>query len=204
MKLLLVVLAYLLGSAPWSLWIGRGLYGVDVRNYGSGNAGATNTMRVIGTIPGILVLLLDALKGFAAVKLVFLTPEYAGDIGTMVLLGTCAVLGHIFPVFGNFRGGKGIATLLGMIIAIHSGVALMTMLTFVLFFLSIRIVSVSSILAAFSLPIWLIFHFHEFSKVMILFAFAVIFLVLITHQKNIQRLLNGEEQRVKIRKKHTS
>ena len=136
MKLVLVLFAYLLGSLPWSVWIGRIFYGVDIRDYGSGNAGATNTMRVLGTKPGLAVLILDALKGFAAVKLAFLFPAYAGDIELMVVLGVCAVIGHIFPVFGNFKGGKGIATLLGMIIAIHSGAALMAIATFIIFFLS--------------------------------------------------------------------
>ena len=200
MKLLLVILAYLLGSIPWSVWIGKWFYNTDVREYGSGNAGATNTMRVLGVKPGIAVLLLDALKGFAAVKLVFLFPRTAGDVETMVLLGVCAVIGHIMPVFANFKGGKGIATLLGMIIAVHAGAALMAMATFMLFFLSFRIVSLSSMLAALSFPIWLIFRYHENSSVLVLFSFALVFLVLLTHQKNIERLLNGEESRIKLRK----
>ncbi|HAD95916.1 MAG TPA: acyl-phosphate glycerol 3-phosphate acyltransferase [Cryomorphaceae bacterium] len=200
MKLVLVLFAYLLGSLPWSVWIGRIFYGVDIRDYGSGNAGATNTMRVLGTKPGLAVLILDALKGFAAVKLAFLFPAYAGDIELMVVLGVCAVIGHIFPVFGNFKGGKGIATLLGMIIAIHSGAALMAIATFIIFFLSFRIVSLSSILAALSFPVWLIFRYHEHSKILVLFAFAMVFLVLITHQKNIERLLNGKERKISLRK----
>ncbi|MGB0175767.1 MAG: glycerol-3-phosphate 1-O-acyltransferase PlsY [Owenweeksia sp.] len=200
MKLILVLTAYLLGSLPWSVWIGRLFYGVDVRDYGSGNAGATNTMRVLGTKPGLAVLMLDALKGFAAVKLAYLFSAYAGDIELMVVLGVCAVIGHIFPVFVNFKGGKGIATLLGMIIAIHTGAALMAIATFVVFFLSFRIVSLSSILAALSFPVWLIFRYHEHSKVLVLFAFAMVFLVLITHQKNIERLLNGKERKISLRK----
>lgn len=200
MKLMLVILAYLLGSIPSSVWIGKWFFNTDVREYGSGNAGATNTMRVLGVKPGITVLLLDALKGFAAVKLVFLFPRTAGDVEVMVLLGVCAVIGHIIPIFANFKGGKGIATLLGMIIAVHAGAALMAMVTFLLFFLSFRIVSLSSILASLSFPIWLIFRYHENSSVLVLFSFALVFLVLVTHQKNIERLLNGEESRIKLRK----
>lgn len=197
---MLVILAYLLGSIPSSVWIGKWFFNTDVREYGSGNAGATNTMRVLGVKPGITVLLLDALKGFAAVKLVFLFPRTAGDVEVMVLLGVCAVIGHIIPIFANFKGGKGIATLLGMIIAVHAGAALMAMVTFLLFFLSFRIVSLSSILASLSFPIWLIFRYHENSSVLVLFSFALVFLVLVTHQKNIERLLNGEESRIKLRK----
>ena len=200
MKLLLVILAYLLGSIPTSVWIGKWFFNTDVREYGSGNAGATNTMRVLGAKPGIAVLLIDALKGFAAVKLVYLFPRTAGDVEVMVLLGVCAVIGHIIPVFANFKGGKGIATLLGMIIAIHAGAALMAMATFTLFFLSFRIVSLSSIIAALSFPVWLIFRYHENSSVLVLFSFALVFLVLVTHQKNIERLLNGEERKIRLRK----
>ena len=200
MKIALILLAYLLGSIPTSVWLGRVFFNTDVRDYGSGNAGATNTMRVLGTKPGIIVLIIDALKGFAAVNLVYLTSRYAGDIETMVLLGIVAVVGHIFPVFAGFRGGKGIATLLGMMIAIHAGAALMAMGTFLLFFFSFRIVSLSSMLAAISFPIWLIFRYHETSKILVIFSFALVFLVLLTHQKNLERLLNGEESKVRLRK----
>jgi len=200
MKLLLLITAYLLGSIPTAVWVGRSFFNIDVRDYGSGNAGATNTMRVLGTKPGLAVLILDALKGFAAVKLAFLFPAFAGDIKIMVLLGLCAVIGHIFPIMANFKGGKGIATLLGMIIAIHSGAALMAIITFVAFFLSFRIVSLSSILASLSFPCWLIFRYHEDSNILIIFSFALIMLVLITHQKNLERLLNGEERKISIRK----
>lgn len=200
MKLVLFILAYLLGSVPSSVWLGKIFYNTDVRDYGSGNAGATNTMRVLGTTPGLIVLLLDALKGFLAVNMVFLFSRYAGDVETMVILGVCAIIGHIFPVWANFRGGKGIATLLGMIIAVHAGAALMAIGTFLLFFLSFRIVSLSSMIAALSFPCWLIFRYHEQSHILVLFSFAIVMLVLITHQKNLERLLNGEERKIKIRR----
>lgn len=200
MKILLLIMAYLLGSIPTAVWLGRAFFDIDVRNFGSGNAGATNTMRVLGTKPGLAVLIIDALKGFAAVKLAFLSPLFAGDIRLMVFLGLCAVIGHIFPLFAQFKGGKGIATLLGMIIAIHSGAALMAIATFLVFFLSFRIVSLSSILASLSFPCWLIFRYHEDSNILIIFSFALIMLVLITHQKNLERLLNGEERKISIRR----
>lgn len=199
MKVLLVILAYSLGSVPWSVWLGKLFYGTDIREYGSGNAGATNTMRVLGPKLGLTVLILDALKGFAAVNLIHLVPRFEGNIELMVILGVTAVIGHIFPLFANFKGGKGIATLLGMIVAIHAGAALMAIATFIVFFLSFRIVSLSSILATLSFPIWLIFRYHE-SNVLILFAFAMVFLVLITHQRNIERLLNGDERKIRLRR----
>ncbi len=197
-KLSLIIIAYLLGSCNWSVWIGRWFYGIDIRNYGSGNAGATNMMRVLGRWPGLAVFVLDTLKGFAAVKLVYLSPRHVGDIETMLLLGIFGVLGHIFPVFTNFKGGKGIAILLGIIISIHPGAVLMVVATFVIFFLSFRIVSLSSILAAFSFPIWLIFKYQENSTILMIFSFALVFLVLLTHQKNIESLLQGKEQKLRI------
>tara|TARA_R110002072_G_scaffold216958_8_gene374544 strand:- start:9143 stop:9757 length:615 start_codon:yes stop_codon:yes gene_type:complete len=200
MKILLILLAYLLGSIPWSVWIGKIFYNTDIRNYGSGNAGATNTMRVLGAKVGFAVLLLDALKGFAAVKLVALVPAYEDLTGFAIVLGIVSVVGHIFPVFAQFRGGKGIATLLGMIIAIHPEAALFAIFTFTLAFLLFRIVSLSSILAAFSFPVWLIFRFHETSNSLIIFSFSVVLLVLITHQKNIERMLNGDEKKIRLRR----
>lgn len=200
MKVILILSAYLLGSIPWSVWLGKLFYHTDVREFGSGNAGATNTMRVLGPKMGLAVLILDALKGFAAVNLVFLTEQFSGHLGTMILLGAMAVLGHIFPVFANFKGGKGIATLLGMIIAIHPIGATFALFTFIASFFIFRIVSVSSILAALSFPVWLIFRFHEDSNTLILFSFFVVFLVLVTHQKNIERLLNGDERKIRLRR----
>lgn len=201
MKILLILLAYLLGSIPWSVWLGKLFFNTDVRDFGSGNAGATNTMRVLGAKVGFTVLILDALKGFAAVKLVALSPAYEDLTGFAIILGIISVIGHIFPVFAHFRGGKGIATLLGMIIAIHPEAALFAIFTFTLAFLLFRIVSLSSILAAFSFPVWLIFRFHETSNYsLIIFSFSVVLLVLITHQKNIERMLNGDEKKIRLRR----
>ncbi len=202
MLVLACIIAYLLGSIPSSVWIGRLFYQKDVRDFGSGNAGATNTFRVLGIKPGVAVLILDALKGVAAVKVSLLFARFAGDVEVMVLLGICAVIGHVFPVFAQFRGGKGIATLLGMIMAIHTPSALMAMATFAVVFLSVRIVSVSSILASLSFPIWLIFRYHENSNILIIFSFALVMMVLLTHQKNLERLLNREENRVRLLKKN--
>ena len=202
MKILLIIAAYLLGSIPTSVWLGKWFYNIDVRDYGSGNAGATNTFRTLGKLPGSIVLIIDTLKGFAAVKLITLVPAYEGHIALMLAFGVTAVIGHIFPVFADFRGGKGIATLLGIIIAIHTGAALLAIAIFILFFFSTRIVSISSIMATFSFPFWLIFRFHESSPTLVIFSFAIVFLVLVTHQKNLERLLNGEEKKARIRKKH--
>ena len=199
---LYILSAYILGSMCWSVWIGKWFYKTDVRDFGSGNAGATNTYRVLGAQAGTLVLSLDALKGFMAVKLVSLSPLYADKVSILLLVGFIAVLGHLFPLFADFRGGKGIATLLGVVIALHSGAALMAMGVFIASLLITRIVSVSSMTAAMSLPFWLIYRFQEPSQVLIIFSFAIALLVVITHRKNLRRLLRGEEAKVNFQRKN--
>jgi glycerol-3-phosphate acyltransferase PlsY len=204
MVFVVLIVSYLLGSLAWSVWIGLWLQGVDLRDHGSGNAGATNAFRVLGTKPGVAVLILDALKGFAAIKLVLLVPEPSQTPTIMLLAGFCSVLGHLFPLFAGFRGGKGIATLLGVVIALHSGAALLSMSVFIVLFLITRIVSISSMAAALSLPFWLIFRFKEPSEVLIIFSIAVALMVLATHRKNIVRLFKGEESKVRFSRKTRS
>src|SRR6218665_2353882 len=124
--IILLVLAYLIGSIPTAVWVSKRIYGLDIREHGSGNAGATNTFRVLGKKAGIWVMIVDMLKGFAAVKLSYLSAHAPGSeqiVNLQVGLGLCAVVGHIFPIWAGFRGGKGIATLFGMILAIQYYVA---------------------------------------------------------------------------------
>ncbi len=114
-EVLLILLAYFIGSIPTSVWVSRYLYGIDIREYGSGNAGATNTYRVLGARMGTFVMVIDILKGVIATSLYLLIPYYMHDewdrTNFMVGLGLAAVLGHIFPIWADFRGGKGVATL---------------------------------------------------------------------------------------------
>src|SRR5687768_13215686 len=122
-----LLFAYLLGSIPSAVWIGKRFYGIDVREFGSGNAGATNTFRVLGKKAGIPVLLIDIFKGWLAVQLAYLS-SYRIDsvefVNLELVLGIAALIGHIFPVYVGFRGGKGIATLLGVVIGVHPYAAL--------------------------------------------------------------------------------
>lgn len=199
-NLSLVLLAYLMGSIPSAVWIGKLLYGVDVRDYGSGNAGATNTFRVLGKRAGLPVLFLDILKGFVAVKLVWLTGKYLPDtqqfINLELSLGLAALIGHIFPVFAGFRGGKGVATLLGILCAVHIGAALICIGVFMVTIFLTHYVSLSSMLSALTFPISIMFIYHETVPGLNIFAMFVCVLVLITHQKNIERLLSGEEGKI--------
>jgi acyl phosphate:glycerol-3-phosphate acyltransferase len=201
-----LLVAYLAGSLPSAVWIGKMFYGIDVREHGSGNAGATNTFRVLGKKAGIPVLLLDIFKGWLAVmmaNLISQAPVHSQDfVNTQLALGVAAVLGHIFPVFAAFRGGKGIATLFGVALAVHPLACLIATGVFVLVFLATNYVSLGSISAGFSLPVIIIFGFgKDIVPSMVLFGVMVAILVLITHQKNIERLLRREESKMSLRKK---
>lgn len=204
-RVLLLVGAYLLGSIPSSVWIGRRFYGVDVREHGSGNAGFTNTVRVLGWKAGLPVFLADILKGYLAVSLAHFTtglvPGSIAFINFQLLLGAAGVLGHIFPIYVGFKGGKGVATLLGLLLAIQPQVTLICMGIFVVVFLSTRYVSLSSMAAGIAFPILNIFVFHTSAISLVVFSMIVSILLLLTHQKNIERLLNKEESRARIIKR---
>ena len=204
-KILLIAVAYLIGSIPSSVWIGRSFYGVDVRDHGSGNAGFTNTVRVLGWKAGLPVFLIDILKGYVAVSTVRLfnlyIPGSEDFVNYQLILGACAVLGHIFPVYVGFRGGKGVATLLGILLAIQPQPTLICIGIFAVFFFTTRYVSLSSLIAGISFPILIIFVFKTTISSLVIFSMIVSILLLLTHQKNIERLINREESRVRIVKR---
>lgn len=197
-----MAISYLCGSIPSSVWWGKGFYGVDVREHGSHNAGATNTFRVLGPKAGVPVLLLDVLKGFLPVRLlpIWSGAEPYSDVWTLlrVLLVSAAVVGHLYPLFAGFRGGKGIATSLGGILAIHPGSALICIIVFFLIFLTTRYVSLASLVAAIAFPLAVTFIFHEPSLVMKIFAILLCVVVFYTHRHNIGRLLKGNENRMNL------
>ncbi|WP_395807464.1 glycerol-3-phosphate 1-O-acyltransferase PlsY [Daejeonella sp.] len=203
-----LILAYLFGSIPTAVWIGQAFYGIDVREYGSGNAGATNTFRVLGKKAGIAVMVLDILKGYTATNLAYLIglsvtgpQDSVQFVNYQLALGVTAVMGHLFPVFAGFRGGKGIATLFGMILAVHTGAALICVLTFVVVLLISKYVSLSSLLSGFSFPLSIIFIFQSPIRSVVLYGMCICVLILVTHQKNIERLLKGKESKVDLFKR---
>ena len=203
-ELLVIVLAYLIGSIPTSVWVSKGFFQIDIREYGSGNAGATNTYRILGPRWGTLVMIVDMLKGIAAVKLAFLLPHYIDNpiqlVNLQIGLGLAAVLGHIFPVWAEFRGGKGVATLFGMVLGIQPNVALCCVGVFLLVLFLTRYISLSSILASIAFPVFILVIFNEPEHLYRIFAIAVALMVLLTHQKNIGRLFKGSESKVPILK----
>ena len=203
--LLFVLFAYLTGAFPSAVWVGKTFYKIDVREFGSGNAGATNTFRVLGKKAGIPVLIMDIFKGWLSVNYIsFLTniPESAEAVFEIKLaFGIAAVIGHLFPIYTGFRGGKGIATLLGLLIGLHAVAALYSILVFAIVFITSKYVSLGSIIASIAFPILVILILGSTNVSLNLFAFFVPILSLITHQKNIERLLRGEETKVKFVKK---
>ena len=203
-ELLLIIVAYLIGSVPTSVWVSKSFFNIDIRDYGSGNAGATNTYRVLGSKWGTFVMVADMLKGVLAVKLALFLPEYAdNDVNLQNLqtgLGLAAVVGHIFPIWADFRGGKGVATLFGLVLGISPWTALSCVGIFSLVLYLTRFVSLSSILASIAFPFFILVIFNVENPVYRVFAIAVALMVLLTHQKNIGRLLRGNESKIPILK----
>jgi glycerol-3-phosphate acyltransferase PlsY len=205
--IILSVIAYFLGSIPSAVWIGKALHGIDVREFGSGNAGATNTFRVLGKKAGSIVLIMDMLKGFLAAYMVNFTTINATIspyqyVNIQLLFGLLAVVGHLFPIFAQFKGGKGIATLFGMIVCIDYKPALLCMGIFLFILLVTRYVSLGSILAAISFPFLMVYVFKEDVPLFIAFGITAALMVVLTHQKNIRKLVNGTENKAKIFPKH--
>ncbi len=204
--ILFVLLAYLTGAFPSAVWVGKTFYNTDVREYGSGNAGATNTFRVLGKGAGIPVFLMDVLKGWLSVNYVYfisntdaLSPELFFE--NQLAFGIAAVIGHLFPIYTGFRGGKGIATMLGLLIGLQPLAALSSFIVFVVVFLISKYVSLGSVIASFAFPIFVILVLGSTNDSLNLFAIFVPILSLITHQKNIERLVRGEETKIKFGKK---
>ena len=201
-----IILAYLIGSIPTAVWVGKSFYGIDVRQHGSGNAGATNVIRVLGYKAGIPVMLFDIFKGWFAVQLVKIFPhEFLSSdelVYVMIILAICAFLGHVFPIFAGFKGGKGVGTLAGVSIALFPNAILIVLLIFILTLTISRYVSLSSIFAGISFPFVVIFLNGQTNPGLIVLSILVAILIPLTHWKNIKRLMKGEENRFDFKRKH--
>lgn len=200
-----IIAGYLLGSIPTAVWVGQWFYGIDIRTRGSGNAGATNTIRVLGVKAGIPVIIVDILKGYLAVALCS-TLALAGGLtdappSLEILAAAAAVIGHTLPVFAGFRGGKGVATLLGAGIGLFPVASWLAVLVFVIFLLTTRYVSLSSMMAGFSFTIMVLLFFPPPHWAHYILAIGVSVFLPITHRKNIRRLFEGTESKVNFKKK---
>ncbi len=193
-----------MGAIPFSVWIGKFFFGKDIRKEGSGNAGATNTFRVLGPVAGIIVLLLDIAKGGGGVLLSKFIDST--NSSTLILyqtaLGLTAAIGHIYPVYLRFKGGKGVATLFGVVLVIFPLAALSAVVGFAFIFLLTRYVSLGSMIASliFMISIF-IFDERRNQLPVIFFAIAAPAIIIYTHRKNIQRLFNGTENKISFSKK---
>ena len=195
---LLPITAYLLGSIPTSVWVGKWFFSIDVREHGSGNAGATNTIRVLGWKAGGPVFLIDALKGFASASLVVFTDLQPGTnmyVNFQLIFGFCALIGHVFPIFAGFKGGKGVATLLGVVIALSPLPAAMAFGVFLLALFAFQYVSLGSIIAGCAFPLIIFILFPDSAISLKIASIAMALILIITHKKNITRLIKGEESK---------
>jgi acyl-phosphate glycerol 3-phosphate acyltransferase len=196
MVVVLMIVAYILGSIPNALWIGKVFKGIDVREHGSKNTGSTNAARVLGAKLGILTLILDISKG--AIPTLIATMLLDSSI-SVILVGICAILGHSFSIFMKFKGGKAVATTVGVFIVLVPGAILLAAVIFFLVFGITRYVSLSSMIGAISLPIWIILFYKNIP--LTIFGIIIAILIIVRHKSNIQRLLNGTESKFSINKK---
>lgn len=206
--IIFILLAYLIGSISSSILLGKMIYGIDVRNYGSLNPGANNTQRILGWKMGLLVLAFDLLKGVAAASLVHFfpfIPDTNRFVITQIVFGLAAIIGHIFPVYHNFRGGKGVATLCGVLLAIHPYAVLICTAIFLVVFFFTRYISVSVIAAVTCFPflvnsLFALWLDPEETLAVKIFSIVVGVTIWLTHLSNLKRLWNGKEEKFKLKK----
>ena len=213
----IIVLSYLIGSIPTSIIVSKLAKGIDIREHGSGNAGGTNVMRVLGWKHGVFVILLDALKGVLAVVVIarlhygsmpFQNATPFDDFTLVqIIAGISAVIGHIWTVFAGFKGGKGIATALGMLLMIATVDMLVAIGVFIIVVSISKYVSLGSILGAIAVPVTLVVRENIFNvnipsyNTILPVVIALVMLVIFTHRKNVVRLINGNENKVSFSKR---
>lgn len=195
------IFAYLLGSIPSAVWYGKIFHGIDIRQHGSGNAGATNSLRIFGKKAGIIVLIFDFLKGFLAV---FLTRYFLKSDDELIplIMGVMVILGHIYPIFAQFRGGKGVATAVGVVVAVLPMAALGCVIVFLLTVFLTKYVSLGSLLGALAFPIQVTLKLWNDASdpYYVGLAWLFFFILAYTHRENIQRLIKGTESKFGVKK----
>jgi len=193
MNILIIFTSYLLGSLPTGFLIGKYLKNIDLRNIGSGSTGATNVLRNVGKWPALFVFIIDVLKGFVAVKI---AQHYSNIELIVVLAGISAIAGHIWPIWLSGKGGKAVATGLGMFLALSWKVGLASLGIILIVLTKTKYVSLSSISAAILLPIFMFFYLSEFMHSYFFISLIVALLVIWKLRTNIKRLLKGEESKI--------
>lgn len=206
--IVIMVIAYLIGSINFSIILSKKIAGFDIREKGSGNAGTTNMLRTLGKKAAAITLLLDVLKGVVSILLAWALGQIVKDIDTALLVqlaGVFVILGHTFPIFYGFKGGKGIATSLGVLLLTNYQIGLIC-LVFALIIMAItKTVSIGSLAAAILFPVLIIFINHNYivegNKIMyILYGAMIAILVCFNHRANIKRILSGTENKISLKK----
>jgi glycerol-3-phosphate acyltransferase PlsY len=205
MILVAVIISYLLGSRPTAVWVGKIFHGIDVREHGSGNAGATNVIRVLGWTSGIPVMIIDIAKGWFAAYLPILLhlagPGSAQLVNIQIITGLTSIVGHVYPVLAGFKGGKGVGCTVGVLIALHPLLTLSCLGVFLSVLLVTGYVSVASMSMGIAFPVLLFTLFDSPSFYFKIFSLIMAVVIIATHRKNIKRLLKGEESKFIKRKK---
>lgn len=196
-NVVILICAYLLGSIPSALWIGKIFYKKDIRQFGSGNLGTTNTFRVLGKMPGIAVLLIDIFKGTAAVLLPLLSVFADSSIHPLIL-GIVSVIGHMYPIFAGFRGGKAVATSGGVILGYHFPLFILLIIVFVIALKLTKMVSLSSMIVSSVAVIYvLIFWMITGDYLLLILIFCLAGFIFYRHRENIKRIKAGTEPKIK-------
>ena len=201
--ILVSVIAYFIGSISFSVILSRKFAGFDVRDKGSKNAGATNVLRTVGTRVAVFTLICDILKGVIAVVVAMIAGKIWTDIDVNILkylAGFFAILGHTFPIFFEFRGGKGVATALGVLITLNSKIGLICLIFALIIIVFTRMVSVGSILSAILYPILTIFMVEDIKFAYIAMSILIALLVIFNHRENLKRIKNGTENKLSFKK----
>lgn len=190
--IIILILSYLIGAIPSGVWIGKFFKNIDVRAYGSKNSGATNCYRVMGAKIGLLVLIADVLKGFIPM---IIAARYINSFNSIIFLGLVVILAHTYSCFINFKGGKGVATTLGVFLYLAPYAILLLIFIFLIVFIIFRYVSLASIVSATMLPILVFFFDTRKSLFLFLVSLVIGIFVVYRHKTNIQRLINGNENK---------
>lgn len=195
MKILLIIAgSYLIGSFPTAYLMGRLSKGIDIREHGSRNMGATNVFRVVGKFPGILTLIFDILKGFGVVVLVESFTGLPNIALIRILAGLSVIAGHNWTVFMGFKGGKGVATSTGVFLGLAPATTFIAFLIFATTFLISRKVSLGSLIAVFLFP-FAVYFMKEPTEIL-LFSIVIAFIIILKHIPNIKKLIKGTEQKI--------
>ena len=200
------IIGYLIGSISFSIIIGKKMAGIDVREQGSGNAGSTNVLRTIGKKAAALTLLCDVLKGVIAVLIAFVVGKFAKDLNSAILIQIAAlavVVGHTFPIYFGFKGGKGVATSLGILLIVNWQIGLICLVFALLLMALTRMVSLGSVSAAVLYPVLTIFITEHYlvSGNYIIFGILLAAFVIFNHRENVKRILSGTENKLSFKKK---